>query len=693
MKVLGIVQWTNRDKLGHPIAGVLPLVEIQQSDWRSIDPAEEFPSQGQVFWPNAQAARVGLLITFRTEPNPGQKDEYKVTDARAALEVFDLRQYGHPTQVRAALSIGIPQPGPTGTLRVLVWCQPDVLVGPIELVRLSDGTLRLTGANLARVPTFNGARLERVRINKEERLVRADEGPPSGYVDWDDDETVLRRAVEAAVRLARHDGYNSGQTKRQIEEAVRLLAARGIGAETQLDRYRLERALSLCADQEALSLLATNLLDPLLEHPSVRAKLDKLCATTRAELEQSTRKELEQRLVREQAALAEALEAHASKLCELEVAQRELDEQKRALEGFQRQSERASAEAEAAERQAEQWKRELDDLRMRKEKAELEIEEAERRLGLLRKEFEAVGPNAVDVGRFGPVDRRRHAQFHRRGENLADRVALQRALTHAARKWGIDPSIMLHLHATVVARLVPVAIGPSALALMTAYAHAVCGGRISVLHVSPDVIQPRDLEGNSGSGLNALTEAAKDIDGISIIVLEGANRCPLESSLVPILQLSDLTDTHISSTPNVRLGATLVAGATTVPVSSQLWSHAVAIYPEPISLASQLESPASDLALSSDLLATGDVPIEEVESLVDKWPDCRDLRPALARFGAGLSRFCTGERIGNALLHGIILPYVLTALPPAEREDAINSAGPLDDSVAAELRRLRARIC
>jgi len=252
---------------------------------------------------------------------------------------------------------------------------------------------------------------------------------------------------------------------------------------------------------------------------------------------------------------------------------------------------------------------------------------------------------------------------------------------------------MLQLHAAVVARLVPVALGPSALALMTAYAHAVCGGRMSVLHVSPNVIQPRDLDGVPGHGLNALTEASREVDGISLVVLEGANRCPLEASVVPILQLSDVTSTRISSTPSARLGATLVAGATTVPVSSQLWSHAVAVYPEPTLVTPHIESPAGDLSLSSELLAAGEIPVDEVDSILDKWPDCRDLRPALARFGAGLSRFYTGERIGEALLHGLILPYVLTALSGDEQENALNNAGPLGDAVVAGLRRLRARIC
>src|SRR5436305_1250040 len=94
VEVLGLVDWTDRDKRGSPIAGVRPLIEMQKAEWREIDAAEEFPSQGQVFWPNANTASEGSLIIFSAEPNVGQKDEFKVVDPRPAYEVLDLRSYG-----------------------------------------------------------------------------------------------------------------------------------------------------------------------------------------------------------------------------------------------------------------------------------------------------------------------------------------------------------------------------------------------------------------------------------------------------------------------------------------------------------------------------------------------------------------------------------------------------------------------
>src|SRR5438552_9462217 len=114
MKVIGLVEWIDRDKRGNPIAGVHPLIEIQKGVWRSINATEEFPSQGQVFWPNAQTAVKDSMVIFRAEPNSGQKDEFMVVDPKSVFEVLDLRRYGTPAEVRATRIEGIQLPGPPG---------------------------------------------------------------------------------------------------------------------------------------------------------------------------------------------------------------------------------------------------------------------------------------------------------------------------------------------------------------------------------------------------------------------------------------------------------------------------------------------------------------------------------------------------------------------------------------------------
>src|SRR5262249_42177623 len=142
-----------------------------------------------------------------------------------------------------------------------------------------------------------------------------------------------------------------------------------------------------------------------------------------------------------------------------------------------------------------------------------------------------------------------------------------------------------------VAGLMPVTLGPGALAELVAYAHGACGDRLHIIHVSPSALQPRDLDEASGGGLAAAAVAASDIDGLSLVVLEGANRSPLEGSVVPLLQMMGVGLSPLAPARGLRLAATLVAGATTVPVSSQLWSHATAIYREPNSPSAQSAPP------------------------------------------------------------------------------------------------------
>jgi hypothetical protein len=213
-----------------------------------------------------------------------------------------------------------------------------------------------------------------------------------------------------------------------------------------------------------------------------------------------------------------------------------------------------------------------------------------------------------------------------------------------------------------------------------------------IIHVSPSAIQPNDFDELPAGGLLAAASAAKEIDGLSIAILEGANRAPLEASVVPLVQLTEVGLSSLSNSRGLRLSASFVAGATTVPVTPQIWSHAAAIYPDP-SLPSAQNGGTGDLVLSSDLLAPGEEPKGAIETLLDAWPDCRELHPAMSRFGSALARLYDDEpRISEALLHGIILPYVATGLSVEEQTEALGKVGDADGAIARALRRLRKRL-
>lgn len=677
MKVIGVVEWTNRDKNGTPIAGVIPLLENNKGEWRTINAQEEFPSQGQAFWFAAHQAVEGALVKFRSEANPGQKDEYKVVDPESVLEVLDLRRFGNPTEVRATLVDGVRMLGPVGNMRALLWCKPDVLVGPVDLARAPDSTVRLRGAAHHRVPLYDGAVLRPIAVNGRERLIQIEERAPSGFVDWDDDAILLRRAIEVAVRVAKQDGRDTDQTKKRIEDAARALASQGVGPDAQLDRYRLERALALLKDTNVVAGLAAQIAETLRAHPAIEASLEEVGAKVRSTVEKAARDQIEQKLTRERAALKETSEAHARVKAQLDAtsqALRDADEHIRQVQGH---ADSAAREAEEAidDRVRAAIDRPLDLL------AEVSV---------LRPLLGASRARPVTTGSAGtPV---RLDWSRARGEDIKDKASFRRILTSAARARGVDPSLMLQIHAAVAARLTPVTLGPGALAAVTAYAHGACGGRLLIVHVSPSAIQPHDFDDVPGGGILAAVAAAKDIDGVSLVVLEGANRSPLEGSVVPLLQLMEIGISPLSSAPGLHLAVTTVAGATTVPVTPQFWSHAVAVYPEAISPSTQT-SAQGDLALSSELFACGDEPTAVIDALLDTWPDCRELRPAMSRFGSVLSRLHDDEsRVTDALRTGLVLPYVATALTLEEQAEALSKVPDADGSIALALRRLRRSI-
>ena len=662
MRVIGVVQWTNRDKNGTPIAGVLPLVETEKGEWRTVDAAEEFPSQGQVFWFAAHTAVVDALVKFRAEPNPGQKDQFRLVDPESVLEVLDLRRFGGATEVRTALVNGLKLPGPLGPVRALVWCKPDVLVGPVDLTRAPDNTVKLVAATRPRVPLFAGPALRPIVINDHERLIRAEERAPSpsGFVDWDDDAIVLRRAIEVAVRVANQAGNEKIQTKKQIEDAARVVASQGVGVDAQLDGYRLERALALIQHTDVVTRGADELADRLLGHPAIKTSLDEHREQVTADVERSVRTTLEQRLADKRAALKEATEAHAEMESKLEAIEREL----------------RAAEAAVDARVVAAIDRPLDLLAQ---------------VAVLRPFLNGGQISASASTKISTTSAR--LQWSRSGnEDVNDKASLRRSLLSTARALGVDPALMLQVHAAVAARVMPVTLGPAALAALAAYAQGACGGRLLIVHVLPSTIQHHEFEQVPGGGLLDAVAAAKDIDGASLVVLEGANRSPLESSVVPLLQLTDVGLSPLTPAPALRLAASLVSGATTVPVTPQLWSHAVAICPEPTSPSVQAGA-RGDVRLSSELFALGDEPTSVIDALTDAWPECRELRPIMSRFGSALARLSDDEpRISEAIVSGLILPYVATSFNAEEQGEVLNKAKDADGALATTLRRLRKRL-
>jgi hypothetical protein len=238
---------------------------------------------------------------------------------------------------------------------------------------------------------------------------------------------------------------------------------------------------------------------------------------------------------------------------------------------------------------------------------------------------------------------------------------------------------MAGIHAAIAAGLVPVLLGPNALAAGKAYGVAVCGGRLAVHNVSPACIQPSEIDDATPCGLSQCDAVADAVDGISLYILEGANRSPLEAACLPLLQMRRLGLTDHRVARGLRILMTFANGATTVPVTSDLWQQAVAFVPK--SQQPGTDPPdVGDLSLASELLDVGQVPQSCIDNMLEHWPACEDLRPTLETYGAALNCFYSDEeRLEELLFSGVIAPYLAS-----KRLDESQAAGAVGGTALSE---------
>jgi hypothetical protein len=314
------------------------------------------------------------------------------------------------------------------------------------------------------------------------------------------------------------------------------------------------------------------------------------------------------------------------------------------------------------------------------------------------------------------------------GRVITQQLEFRRGLVSSCKAVGLSPRIASRIHAAVSARLLPVLAGPGAYAALDAYARVACGGRIFSAHVTPSFLEPTDLLGKvdfararflpHAAGLIDVLETARDTKGLALVMLEGINRAPTESYLLPVLQCAlgkkSLRLFHpavvaeedpyramaeLQWPSNVWIAATLIDGPTTLPVSRDLWNSAVLIETDDdVSSSSPLPLPEStELDPEGDLVNLSESQSDLVEALLEVLPDYRALRETSERFLGALAPLERDRSTLEATWVELLLLPLIASLDDAEERDetlrrVTQARGGTPPEISALVRRVRRRI-
>jgi hypothetical protein len=707
--LLGVVTGTKSDKRGDPVAWVKPLLDVTTATWQQVDP-EEYPTRGFLFWPRANDAIVDAFVFVRpkesTVRTPGNKDNFMVVEPHAALEVLDLRRFGNEERIRTSLAGGMRLPAnPPG--RTLIWCEEDVVVGPVTLLVGSNG-ITIDKNNRSRIPCFH-LRPEDIRTVVYDGLtrqvyVKPSLGQPDSFVDWDDNKQVVRRAIEFAVELARKSGTNVSHAKQLVEEATEVLTSDASSPDLLLSLYRLERARSVVGIIEQSNGFAGEIVGTLRQHPAILKEFEDLKASERAsariDTESTLRKEQEEigRLERERA-----------------TAESALAEVTRALQEAQAEALRKAGEIEGQ-------------IRAR-------IAGAISSAPALLAEVSVLRPFIRDGGAppsQGAASSGRSYQPWKLGSNLISTAKeLRNRILPILKSVGVPALTYQRLHAAFAANLLPVIAGTKAIDALNAYAHVATGGRILIVQATPSLTDPGDVFGRLDSagnrflphaaGLIDVVLAAKQSQGLMLVVLDGANRGATESYLLPLVRsaLRRSAPTAVfhpsaldSESPyqagawiewprNLLLAATLVEGPTTLPVAPDLWADSILVSTDTDEKrADPMHTVTPDLSEidpNSNLLVPGEAgepPTDPLDGLV-KSSSVRDVG---SRFERALRVFQTDSTaLQLEVVKAVLVPRLASiendderASEVSEAQKSLGSKGPLrlSEEVDAARRRI-----
>lgn len=586
---------------------------------------EVFPNAGYVSWlyPDAEAEDGTLWQfeitdqpTYFDHPDDPWRDRFMVSTgtAKRAYPVLDVEDLGGEVQGRELLTTqGIQFPKGTACPCIIrvertLWSVP-----PLRFVKNGEldnrWVLDLSNSTSIRCVRWEPPAEPIGCGDNSPRLFLPPDARPDGPAhlrDWTPDAALLVRVLRNLRKFDRQYADSLALTERAISRLGDVLAGPAPSAQDlEFEQGRVRRMKDFIGRLKTAHEIAKAAADALdngpLAEEIARKKEDILdeerkTAKSKAEAEVAD-------VRRQRDEVAERISEHKLKLASLE----------------------QEIEVKKADQRALVERLEVD-LTRRVDEAMGKPEELLASVALIRAVMGSPDRGRETTSRAGPASspapgpRREGVACTSEAELLA---ALQKTLLR-----GDNPRAYARpLHSSFLAGAVPLLAGSRAYEVLFAYAQCVTGGTICWVPVSPTFLDPADLLGradpSSGrfvphpSGLLDLLLRARTDDRLHLVVLDGVNRAPVDSYLIPLLAcragtqggrdrsypllgvsgfdstLSVPEDGRITWPPNVLLAGTLSLGSSGLPLARETWHHATLLLCDAVEPGPELEVFAS----------------------------------------------------------------------------------------------------
>ena len=520
-----------------------------------------FPDNGVVFWfkPHTPTApqkdsywefEIDEHPEYQQKPTNRDKFQVRIHSEpyyRESIEVIDLRHAGSARDIREGLTSkeGFPLRIAPVMRTAMLWIEEALWLGPIKPIKCTDtGRWRVEGrkgdedfsAIDALVPDSENFRSVQCDGTRHILPPGGNIGTKIGIRNWEPDEQLAKRLLKRIGKLDPELLKALEVTKKTFDGYISILSRKEtglFGADLEQELARKERILEL------KDIIERNI--PIAEE-AVRI----FCSS------EHFKKTLEQ----EKAEIREPIRIEVTRKTEDELKGKRAD-----IEGIGKKISEKKVELTLVDKKLKQHKDDLDKkagaydvefskkLRALAERPDVLFPE----LAVFRHALSSGGGDTVDgtLPLCLVEDVRKTTTVV--PDIVRDKEQLLKLMTTAFNKNGFSPFLGNRLLSGFLSGLVPVVAGDRAYESIEIFARHVSGARLLWVPVSGSLYEPHDLFGvTDRSGkfiphpaglLGAIHNAHESPDTLFIVVLDGFNRAPIDSYLLPLLQCK--LDCHV----------------------------------------------------------------------------------------------------------------------------------------------------